>query len=140
MAAWRNGLRAGFKSRYPKGYVGSSPTAATMLLFVYGTLKEGYHNNHYLEDQTLIGEVETKPYYRLFCNDTFPMMIRDRRNGYSVRGEIWEVDEEIIDEIDRHEVLYNREIISVNKGYKNVYAYLYQENVYDCMECYGEWP
>lgn len=111
-----------------------------MYLFVYGTLKEGLHNNHYLEDQELVGNAETKPYYRLFCNDTFPMMIKDKELGYSVSGEIWEVDEDIIDEIDRHEALYERRLIRVKNFKEEVWAYIYQGNLDESQECYGEWP
>src|SRR5581483_12275143 len=94
-------------------------------LFVYGTLKQGHRNNHYLEDQEFICEAETKPLYRLFDNGSFPMMIEDGDEGYAVSGEIWEVDEEMIDEIDNHEVLYHRKRIKV-EGFKGpVWAYIY---------------
>ena len=109
-----------------------------MLLFVYGTLKSGHRNNHYLEDQELIGEVETEPLYRLFENGYFPMMIKDNDDGYSVSGELWEVDEDILDELDAHEALYERQLIEID-GYEEVYSYIYQFELDDCMECYGAW-
>ena len=108
-------------------------------LFVYGTLKEGYNNHHYLEDQEFVREAETKPKYRLFDNGLFPMMVEDT-DGYSVSGELWAVDEEIIDEIDTHEVLYERKLVKV-KGFRQpVYAYIYLHELADCQECYGQWP
>jgi len=112
-----------------------------MYLFVYGTLKNGHRNNHYLENQEFIGEFETKPRYRLFENGSFPMMIRDKRDGYSVCGELWKIhDENVIDELDIHEALYERQVISLkdfNDDVVESYIYLYDLN--GCEECYSIW-
>lgn len=111
-----------------------------MLLFVYGTLKSDHRNNHYLEDQVLVGEVETKPIYRLFENGSFPMMVEDGEDGYAVSGELWEIDEDILDELDFHEVFYERKLIEI-KDYEDeeVHAYIYLFDLDDCLECYGAW-
>jgi gamma-glutamylcyclotransferase (GGCT)/AIG2-like uncharacterized protein YtfP len=112
-----------------------------MYLFVYGTLKEGHRNNHYLSNADLIGEFETEPHYRLFDNGNFPMMVEDREDGYSVLGEIWTVDEDDIDEIDFHEALYRRDIVEIrNFEDEVVFAYIYNHRVYHFQECYGQWP
>lgn len=110
-----------------------------MYLFVYGTLKNGHRNNHYLEDQEFIGEFETEPMYRLFENGSFPMMIMDR-SGYSVCGELWKIhDDEVIDELDLHEVLYERKEIFIQGFDDVVHAYIYVCSLSGCKECYGIW-
>jgi gamma-glutamylcyclotransferase (GGCT)/AIG2-like uncharacterized protein YtfP len=110
-----------------------------MLLFVYGTLKRGFRNNFYLEDQDFVEEVDTRPLYRLFDNGYFPMMVEDLDHGYSVSGEIWEVDDDFIEIIDDHEMLYERKLIEID-GYDEVYAYIYvYGDLHSYQECYGTW-
>lgn len=61
-------------------------------IFVYGTLKRGCKNHHWLAGQRFIAEARTQPIYRLYDMGGYPGMIR-ADNGVAVEGEIWEVDE-----------------------------------------------
>lgn len=109
-------------------------------LFVYGTLKENCRNNHYLCDQRLVRKkAVTKPFYRLFDNGYFLMMIRSKEKGYEVTGEIWKVKNDTVEEIDEHEVSYIRRLIRVKNFKKPVFAYIYKYRVKQSEECYGEW-
>jgi len=114
-----------------------------MYLFVYGTLKRGYHNNVYLTGQKFVGEAETEPCYRLFDNGLFPMLVEDE-DGYSVSGELWRVTREATLEIDLHERLYNRRVVQIADPPTDrpIFAYIYKEKIDDSLyECdCGVWP
>jgi len=56
------------------------------LFFVYGTLKEGFHNHRVLGKAKFLGEFTTQPKYTLF-DGGFPVV---ERNGETViKGELW---------------------------------------------------
>jgi gamma-glutamylcyclotransferase (GGCT)/AIG2-like uncharacterized protein YtfP len=63
-------------------------------IFVYGTLKRGLSNHRYLAGQRFLGEARTTPGYRLVDCGGYPGMFGVERGGVSVRGEVWEVDDE----------------------------------------------
>lgn len=85
------------------------------VLFIYGTLKRGCSNHHHLAGQTFLGLARTKPGYRLYDLGGYPGIARlpDDRDG--VVGELWSVDAEALQRLDRfegvHEGLYRREPI-----------------------------
>ncbi|MCC6934518.1 MAG: gamma-glutamylcyclotransferase [Candidatus Yanofskybacteria bacterium] len=93
------------------------------LLFVYGTLMQGMRNHVYLEKATLVGPAETKPEYELLYNGSIPAM---RPGSESVKGELYEVNDEILAGLDVVEDvaanLYERHEIEV--GGKTAIAYL----------------
>jgi gamma-glutamylcyclotransferase (GGCT)/AIG2-like uncharacterized protein YtfP len=62
-------------------------------IFVYGTLKRGLSNSHFMAGQTFVGEAQTQPVYRLVDLGEYPGMIPVESEGLSIKGEIWEVDE-----------------------------------------------
>ncbi len=59
------------------------------ILFLYGTLKRGQKNHHFLAGQEFLGEVATMPLYRLYGLGWHPGMVRDPDNGLDVAGELW---------------------------------------------------
>jgi gamma-glutamylaminecyclotransferase len=87
---------------------------ATHLLFVYGTLIEGY-NNHYLIQEAKgrkIGKGHTKLKYSMVV-PSFPIALRNPKR-YVIQGELYEV--ETLDRIDRlegHPQWYKRYQIKV---------------------------
>jgi gamma-glutamylcyclotransferase (GGCT)/AIG2-like uncharacterized protein YtfP len=112
-----------------------------MLLFVYGTLKSGHRNNHYLENATLVdNEAETKECYRLFENGKFPALVPDG-DGYSVEGELWDVPDEDVEEIDLHEALYDREFVEMKGDHdgEEITAYIFRSDLNGFYECFGIW-
>ena len=84
----------------------------TYRIFVYGTLKKGHRNNHYLSSSQYIKTAKTKtPSYimKQYCYD--PRMIDEGQYpGISmcppqekcghVEGEVWEVDEKTLKRLD----------------------------------------
>lgn len=99
------------------------------LLFVYGTLKRGCSNHAFLADQQFLGLARTPPGYRLFDLGGYPgiAMVADDRDG--VVGEVWSVNTEALDRLDRfegvHEGLYRRDAIPLLAPFagKSVHAY-----------------
>ncbi len=100
-------------------------------IFVYGTLKRGGSNTHYLAGQRFVGEARTEPKYRMYGLDGFPGLVEVGTGGLSVKGEIWEVDAPCLSELDRlegvGEGLYRRCIIALMPPFsaEEVEGYLY---------------
>lgn len=61
------------------------------LLFVYGTLKKGKHNNHILQNSELLGEFRTERKYTLF-DGGFPIV--ERSGNDSIEGELYLCNDE----------------------------------------------
>lgn len=70
----------------------TTSTPAGTWIFVYGTLKRGLTNFHYMEGQEFIGEASTLPLYRMVDCGGYPGMYEDPQNGLSIKGEVWVVD------------------------------------------------
>jgi gamma-glutamylaminecyclotransferase len=69
-------------------------------LFLYGTLKRGLSNHRYMMGQRFLGEARTAPSYRMVDCGGYPGMFAVEKDGVSVRGEVWEVDEACRAELD----------------------------------------
>jgi gamma-glutamylaminecyclotransferase len=61
-------------------------------IFIYGSLKRGFHNHPCLSGQQFLGDASTAPSYRLLSLGGFPGMIEVGRRGRSIQGEVWRVD------------------------------------------------
>lgn len=105
-----------------------------MKLAVYGTLKKGLHNHHYLQKSKYIGEFETLPIYNFFSvRDSFPAVTK---GGYrSVLMEVYDVTHEILDAIDglegykkfkEEDSLYVRK--EIDTPYGVCFTYFYNKN------------
>ena len=83
------------------------------LVFVYGTLKKGFHNHRLLEHDgvAFCGEATTvSGSYRMFCTGSFPVVFRVRKYRIAnkeqcgrVTGEVYLVDDKIAGGLDRLE-------------------------------------
>jgi gamma-glutamylcyclotransferase (GGCT)/AIG2-like uncharacterized protein YtfP len=83
-------------------------------VFVYGTLKKGYGNSHLLRNAEFVGHGYTIETYRMF-NVGFPI-IRECEDGNPVYGEVYEVDDQTLKNLDRLEnegVMYDRKVVNV---------------------------
>ncbi len=106
-----------------------------MLIFVYGTLKQGCSNHRYLVGQTFVGEARTGPGYRLYALDGFPGMVLRTDDHEGVQGEVWSVDAPCLARLDVlegvAEGLYRREPIDLLPpfGDRAVEAYIYPHGV-----------
>ncbi len=68
-------------------------------VFVYGTLKTGLSNHGWLRGQTLLGRAVTEARYRLFDLGGYPGMVQEE-DGLPIAGEVWEVDEAGLAQLD----------------------------------------
>ena len=59
-------------------------------IFVYGTLKRGLGNHHFLSDSTYIGKGKTKKKYSLYVSG-IPYVYKNE-NLYHILGEIFQVN------------------------------------------------
>jgi gamma-glutamylcyclotransferase (GGCT)/AIG2-like uncharacterized protein YtfP len=107
-------------------------TRATIILFVYGTLKRGGRGNRWLANQRYIGEAVTEQRYRLYDLGTYPGLVKDDVNGLAVKGELWEVDDACLAELDDYEYapeLYTRERVAVPGVAGPVETFIYNKPV-----------
>jgi gamma-glutamylcyclotransferase (GGCT)/AIG2-like uncharacterized protein YtfP len=97
-----------------------------MKLFVYGTLCEGQRAHHLLRSAPLLARTRTAPTFRLVDMGGYPALVRGGTTA--VYGEIYEVDDSLIPELDRYEdvpELYQRETLEV--GGMTAWAYVLPE-------------
>jgi gamma-glutamylaminecyclotransferase len=86
-------------------------------VFVYGTLKRGGSNHHFLAGQQFLGEATTVPGYALYSLGDYPGMVRSNNTAQVVTGEVWSVDDACLARLDKlegvEEGLYIREAITL---------------------------
>jgi gamma-glutamylaminecyclotransferase len=97
-----------------RGHQNSTCAGSTSLVFVYGSLKRGFGNHHFLREQRFLGEARTRPVYRLLSFHAYPGMIEADNQGRSIHGEVWEVDAACKEALDQLE--------GVNYGHYNCVA------------------
>ena len=106
-------------------------------IFVYGTLKRGFGNHHYLRSAKFIATGRTKNKYALYAAG-IPFVVKDNQVT-NIIGEIYEVDDAtlaIIDSLEGHPDFYKRmqvPIIANDQDQTSIVAWLYF-----CSEPRGE--
>jgi len=101
------------------------------LVFVYGTLKRGFSNHGILENSKYLGTTETVSrsfmMYPLF--GSFPGVTICLDDGFAIMGELYEVDSQTLNELDKLEnngKFYTRRLVSVyRKPGETVKAWMY---------------
>lgn len=108
-----------------------------MRLFVYGTLKQNfYFHDSYLGQGKgrFLSAGHTGPGFTLYI-DAMPHMVTDG-GGTGVKGEIYEVNDEVlktIDDLEGHPLHYRRELIEVKDSDNNnikCWAYLRPKHLF----------
>jgi len=124
----------------------------TIRLFVYGTLMRDQPRAALLQGYRFLGQAQTAPHYRLFrvhggCNP-YPGLVQVPREGLieegvSIQGELYEVDEPCMAELDIYEDvphgLYARHEIELLGESEPAVAYLYLHPVVGCEDCSPRW-
>lgn len=114
-------------------------------IFIYGTLKRGLSNSHYMTGQSYVGEARTKPVYRLMNLGDYPGMIPADCNGLSIRGEVWDVDAECRKRLDVlegiEEGMYELVPAQLLTPFddQSIMTYLYRWPTGGCQEVGEEW-
>ncbi|MBW3697449.1 gamma-glutamylcyclotransferase [Vibrio sp. T187] len=96
------------------------------LVFVYGTLRCGESNHHYLSDSELLGSFQSEPHFSLFDLGAYPAVVEGKK---SVLGEVYLINDDVLAELDKLEdvpVEYRREQIKTPFGL--AWIYLYQDS------------
>ena len=105
------------------------------LLFVYGTLKRGCSNHHYLAGQTFVGDARTPPGFALYDLGGYPGIAVKPDDCDGVVGEVWSVDDAALERLDHfegvHEGLYRREPVRLRPPFadQSIQAYVNEVNV-----------
>lgn len=75
------------------------------LLFVYGTLKEGFCNFELNEGRRIPGDFATVELFQLYVLGplSLPWMIEANGQGFQVKGQLYEVTEEQLSQLDKFE-------------------------------------
>jgi len=92
-----------------------------MYIFIYGSLKRGFHNHHLVEDAEFICEATTKEKYPMVKREEyFPYLLNEKGVGHHIKGEVYRIDKTtlaILDILEGYPDLYTRETIQVlSKG------------------------
>jgi len=115
------------------------------LLFVYGTLKRGCSNHHFLTGQEFVGEAHTAPGFRLFELSGHPGLVPRAEDRDGVAGEVWAVDAEALVRLDGLEGLaegmYRRAVIPLREPFANrgIEGYIYNRSVKGKRDMGGVW-
>ena len=83
-------------------------------VFVYGSLRRGFHNFRLLEDSKFLGKATTAPEFSMLHLGGFPGIIRGGETA--IHGEVFEVDDATLLRLDRlegHPGFYRREETTV---------------------------
>lgn len=111
----------------------------THLVFVYGSLKRGFHNAPLLEEAEFMGPALTVSPYMMLDAGAFPLLIDPSELAHprnyvdfsgSVRGEVYKVDKAMLarlDHLEGHPNFYRRSRIDVQLADEThtVWAYLF---------------
>lgn len=88
-----------------------------MYVFVYGSLKRGYHNHELLQNSEFICEAISKEKYPMVnIEELFPYLINEKGIGHNIKGEVFKIDEEtliLLDILEGYPDFYTRETIKV---------------------------
>src|SRR5579871_2206546 len=86
------------------------------ILFVYGSLKRGQSNHHYMAGQEFLCSVTTAPLYRLYDWGPYPALVEWPENGTAIEGELWRIDEATLARIEHLEeapILYQMRPVAI---------------------------
>jgi gamma-glutamylcyclotransferase (GGCT)/AIG2-like uncharacterized protein YtfP len=94
-------------------------------VFVYGTLRKGGTNHHYLSDAFCLQNDVWLPGYRLYdFQNAYPFMLPAPTNSEKVRGEIYRVNESILEMLNILEDIENDLYKLVYMSTQQCYTYL----------------
>ena len=117
----------------------------SQLVFVYGSLKRGYALHRLLKTADFVGPAVTQPLYRIFNLGSYPGLV-DWPAGLSIAGELYRVDPECLNQLDRAEgvaegLYARREIQLANaRADHSAQAWFWLGPVTGFPDCGTRWP
>ena len=99
-------------------------------LFVYGTLKKGHRLHGILEGQKYLGEFITAPEFDIldYGDGIFPIVVQ-KKNGFKIKGEVYEVD---------YATFQLTDSIEIGAGYKPITIFLMPDNIQAIIYVYTD--
>ena len=98
---------------------------ANIYVFVYGSLKQDFHNNWFIEHCRFLGEdVTLTSEWDMVSFGAYPAVV-DNGNSY-IKGEVYEIDDEalgILDQLEGYPSFYDRKLIKLKTFDKPVWIY-----------------
>jgi gamma-glutamylaminecyclotransferase len=115
-------------------------------VFVYGTLKRHGGNHRFLAGQEFLGEAQTVGGHVLYSLGDYPGMVRSTDSTQSVIGEVWNVTDACLAELDAlegiDEGLYARKPIKLSPPFhdQSTETYFYLRSVDGRAAIGPRWP
>lgn len=113
--------QSSYNNYYTRNY--SSKSEELTKVFVYGTLKKGGYNHHYLANAKYLGKAQTMSAYSMIGKDmAFPYLLRvtpTASGGHFIQGEVYEVNNTTLASLDRLEGVpshYKKQLVGVKVG------------------------
>lgn len=109
-------------------------------VFVYGTLKRGQRNAHFMHGARYLGQHVTKKMFSMYSFGDFPAVCE--RGQHAIAGEVYQVDARQfrrLDDLEWYPHFYQRIEISTNWGN----AWMYVVRLKLCQgkkQLVGNWP
>lgn len=102
-----------------------------MLVFVYGSLKSGFHNHRLLKNSKFVGQAVTKEKYTMYSCGSFPSVTEEP--SYNISGEVYEINEQTLKSLDylegyeegRKNNFYERKLTEVLVNNKSEVCFIY---------------
>jgi len=109
-------------------------------LFVYGSLKQGFHNAAYLSSAHFLGEHTTRAEFSMYDFGSYPAV--SERGNTCIVGEVYRISGQHLASIDRLEWypdFYQRVLINTDHG--EAWMYIVSEQLcIDKIRLPGIWP
>lgn len=99
------------------------------LVFVYGSLRKGFSNHHFLNNSEYIGDFTSEEQFYLitYKSLSFPYLLEDLeidRPKSNIKGEIYRVNDDVLSKLDN---LESNSVIYQRKKYK----FLNEKNIFE---------
>jgi gamma-glutamylaminecyclotransferase len=114
-------------------------------IFVYGTLRRGGANHHYLHGQSRLGAARSGPGYRMYQLDGYPGLVAAPDAPGGILGEVWAVTGSCLRRLDvlegLREGLYNRGPVRLEPPFDTdeVLTYFYARDVSGRPDAGRDW-
>jgi gamma-glutamylcyclotransferase (GGCT)/AIG2-like uncharacterized protein YtfP len=97
-------------------------------VFVYGSLKKGFHNNVWFDenDEFIMTTTTKKSIYNMYSLGGFPTITKGGK--FKIKGELYKIDPRTLKDLDRLESnghLYNRELINLDNFDSQAWSYFW---------------
>ncbi|WP_299019297.1 gamma-glutamylcyclotransferase [uncultured Photobacterium sp.] len=110
-------------------------------VFVYGTLRAGESNHHFLRQASLLGPARLTCGFWLYDLGLYPAAVKCRDESRPLVGEVYEIDDDMfaaLDELEEYPQEYTRELVETDYG--QAWIYLYRLSVSQLPEIRsGDW-